>query len=630
MSVTFTAAPRIEFGDHELDGSISQRFERIVASFPEHLAVVHGAHKLSYADLNSAANRIAHLILALTTGPDAPVVLLMDNDLAMFGAVLGVLKAGRAYCAFDPSFPISRSSFMIDDLQSQLILTDTANLAHAQQLAGDALQVVNIATVNPALSSQNPQIALTPDTLAAIYYTSGSTGTPKGVERTHINMLHRCWIMEQSHPAYPGDVMSMLYPCSVGASISDFYVGLLSGATLAIYDLKRLGAGGLADWLINQQVTRLHLHTSVLRDMLDSLPADATFPSLRYVRPSDRLYRSDVERLWRVIPTHAKVVHGLASTEAGMITMITLDRDTLDNSEIVPMGYPVPGVELLLLDDDGASVPPGEVGEITVRSRFMARGYWRRPEFTAERFQADPVDGRFRIYKLGDLGRMRTDGCLELVGRKDQMVKVRGNRVELAEIEAALERLALVQRAAVVVRPNRTGEQVLIAYVLPADPALTTAAMLRQHLRQALPTYMMPSRIVIMESLPILANGKVDRQALPPAGSERPDIDTPYEAPRTPVEDQVAAIWADVLGLDCVGVHDSFLDLGGHSLQAARIVSRVMTTFQVDLPLSVLFSAPTVADMTLAVTQQQAARLDPAVLEVLLTELDATSNPEHD
>lgn len=543
MSVTVTAAPRIEFGAHELDGSIPQRFERIVASFAEQIAVVHGAHKLTYADLNRASNRIAHLVLAQAVRGDAPVALLLDNDIAMFGVILGVLKAGRAYCALDPSFPISRSSFMIDDLQSQLILTDTANLAQAQQLAGDALQVINVEMLDPTLYNLNPQIALTPATLAAIYYTSGSTGEPKGVERTHANMLHRCWIIEQSHPVQPGDVVSMLYPCSVGASISDFYVGLLSGATVAIYDVKRLGAGGLATWLISQQVTRLHLHTSVLRDMLDSLSADATFPSLRYVRPSDRLHRSDVERLWRVMPSHAKVVHGLASTEAGMITMITLDRDALDNSEIVPVGYAVPGVELLLLDDDGAPVPPGEVGEITVRSRFMARGYWRRPEFTAEKFQIDPVDSRFRTYKLGDLGRMRSDGCLELVGRKDQMVKVRGNRVELAEIEAALDRLEIVQRAAVVLRPNRAGEQVLIAYVLPAEPARTTAAMLRQYLRQALPTFMMPSRIVMMESLPILANGKVDRQALPPAGSDRPDLDTPYAEPRTPMEEQAAVIW---------------------------------------------------------------------------------------
>lgn len=629
MSVIATSAPRIEFGDHELDGSIPQRFERIVASFPEQIAVVHGAHKLSYSDLNSVANRIAHLILAQAAGSDAPVVLLMDNDLAIFGAVLGVLKAGRAYCAFDPSFPITRSSFMIDDLQSHLILTDTTNMTQAQQLAAEICQVVNVDAMDPTLSSQNPQIALTSDTLAAIYYTSGSTGTPKGVERTHMNMLHRCWIMEQSHPAYPGDVISMLYPCSVGASISDFYVGLLSGATLAIYDVKRLGADGLAAWLISQQVTRLHLHTSVLRDMLDALPSGVSFPSLRYVRPSDRLYRSDVERLWCVTPPGTVVVHGLASTEAGMITMITLDRNTPDSAEIVPMGTAVAGVELLLLDDAGAPVPTGEVGEIAVRSRFTARGYWRRPELTAEKFQIDPIDSRLRIFKLGDLGRMRPDGCLELVGRKDQMVKVRGNRVELAEIEAALDRLEIVQRAAVVLRPNRAGEQVLIAYVLPADPAMTTAAMLRQHLRQVLPTYMMPSRIVMMESLPILANGKVDRQALPPVGRDRPDLDTSFVEPRTLTEKQTAAIWADVLGFDRVGIHDGFLDLGGHSLQAARIVSRVMAAFQVDLPLSMLFDAPTVADMALKVTQQQAAQIDPFDLEELLAELDAINNPEH-
>ncbi len=629
MSKVFTDASRIELDERDLDGSIPQRFERIVASCAEQIAVMRGAHKLTYAELNRAANRIAHLILAQGAGRDAPVVLLFENDLATFGAVLGVLKAGRAYCALDPSFPISRSSFMIDDLQSQLILTDTTNLVQAQQLAGNTCQVVNVDGLDADLCSQNPKVTLGSDTLAAIYYTSGSTGTPKGVERTHANMLHRCWIMEQSHPVCLGDVVSMLYPCSVGASISDFYVGLLSGATLAIYDVKKLGAGGLANWLISEQVTRLHLHTSVLSDMLDGLPPGVSFPNLRYVRPSDRLLRSDVERLWRVTPPNVVIVHGLASTEAGMITMITLDRNTPDSAEIVPMGTAVPGMELLLLDDDGKPVPPGEVGEITVRSRFTARGYWRRPDLSAEKFQIDPLDSRLRIYKLGDMGRMRPDGCLELVGRKDQMVKVRGNRVELAEIERALERTEIVQRAAVVLRGNRDGEQVLIAYVLPTDPAMATAVTLRQHLRQVLPAYMMPSRIVMMERLPILANGKVDRQALPPAGSERPDLDTPYEAPRTPVEEQVAAIWADVLGLDCVGIRDGFLDLGGHSLQAARIVSRVMSAFQVDLPLSVLFSAPTVAEMALTVTQQQAAHFDPSELEEFLAELDAINSPEH-
>ncbi|MFN2137651.1 MAG: non-ribosomal peptide synthetase, partial [Candidatus Promineifilaceae bacterium] len=473
---------------------------------------------------------------------------------------------------------------------------------------------------------------LGPDRLAGVYYTSGTTGEPKGIERTHGNFLHKSLIAQLYTPLRAGSVVALLYACTYGASTGDIYPTLLSGATISMLDARRTDPLRLARWLVEQEVSHLHLHSSILSALLDFLADDAFFPDLLYVQPSQRLFHKDVARLWRHLPPQAIVVHRLSSTETGPIALLQLHRDDRHDGArdgaIVPVGYPPPGVELSIIDETGAQVEVGEIGEIVARGRFLPHRYWRRPEMSAQRFQVDPDDSRYRIVKLGDMGRFHADGCLELAGRGDHMVKIRGHRVELDEIESRLEQLPVVQRSVVIVRPDSFQDQMLIAYVQMKDSTGVDIGSLRAQLRLFLPDDMIPSRLIIVDRLPTLPNGKVDRAALPPPNTDRPTLDTPYFAPRTPVEMRVAAIWTSVLGLEEVGIYDSFLELGGHSLLAGRIVSQVLHEFQVDIPVSELFESPTVAHMALVITQRQAEKLDQATLQQLLFDLEDADGQE--
>jgi acyl carrier protein len=287
----------------------------------------------------------------------------------------------------------------------------------------------------------------------------------------------------------------------------------------------------------------------------------------------------------------------------------------------------VPGKEIVLLDDERKIVECDNVGEIAVRSRYLATGYWQRADLTEAKFIPDPDGGDARLYLTGDLGRMGQDGCLELLGRKDFMVKIRGYRVELAEIERSLVALDTIVDAIVVARVKQTGDTQLVAYVVPADQIPTVSA-LRRALAKNLPDYMIPSIYVLLDALPLTPNGKVDRRALPEPGNGRPELGTPHVLPRTPIEAELAKVWAEALSLDQVGVYDNFFDLGGHSLSATRVVAKVVKKFQLEIPLQSLFSAPTVAEMAALIETHQGKKVGDRDLERMLAELESLSEQE--
>jgi acyl carrier protein len=294
----------------------------------------------------------------------------------------------------------------------------------------------------------------------------------------------------------------------------------------------------------------------------------------------------------------------------------------------VPLGYGVPDKEVFLLDEAGQEVSANQIGEIAVRSKHLALGYWRRPDLTRAAFIPDPGGGDERLYLTGDLGMMRPDGCLIHMGRKDFQVKIRGNRVEVAEIEAELLELDSIQAAVVHAQADDGGEQRLVAYIVPAAGKAPTISELRRALAPTLSDYMIPSVFVFLETLPVVPNGRVDRRALPDPGKSRPKLDAPFVAPRTPVEEKMAQIWAEVLALDRVGIQDNFFELGGHSLAATRIISQVIKHFQLELPLRSLFGSPTVAEMAAVITEHQAKKFGEKDLERILAELESMSEEE--
>jgi acyl carrier protein len=342
--------------------------------------------------------------------------------------------------------------------------------------------------------------------------------------------------------------------------------------------------------------------------------------------PTGQLFRSDVERLWQHFPATCRLISRYSSTETGMVCRMVIHPDTVIQSAIVPVGYPLPDKEVSLLDEAGQPVGVGQVGEIVVRSRYLSIGYWRRPALTDQVFSTEP-DQDQRLYHTGDLGRMSADGCLEFIGRKDEQVKIRGYRVEPGAVVAALHCLPAIRAAAVNVEETQPGEKRLIAYLVSSSKPAPTISKMRSDLAALLPEYMIPAAFILLEQLPLTTNGKLDYKRLPKPNGERPTLATVYRAPRTTFEEILATLWSEILGVQPIGIDDNFLDLGGHSLAATRIITQILTQFRVDLPLRALFEAPTIADMAIVITQHQAARMDDRALEQLLTTLEMSTPP---
>ena len=477
--------------------------------------------------------------------------------------------------------------------------------------------------------SDPPFLSLSPAALAWILYTSGSTGQPKGVVQTHRNVLH--FVMNYNNGLHlcAEDRLAVLSSFSVNAANHDIFTALLNGASLYPLNIKECGVGRLVDWLIRHEITIYHSVPSVFRHFLDSLIDEVKFPSVRVIRfGGESTSKRDVELYKRHFSRDCILVNRLGSTETGTLRWYFMDQSSPIEGNIVPVGYPVEDNEILLLDESGKEVSIDAIGEIAVKSRYVTPGYWRKPDLTKASFLPGSERADERIYRTGDVGRLLPNGCLIHLGRKDFQVKIRGHRIEIAEIEMALLDHPAIKQAIVVPREDYADDRRLAAYLVAATRPAPAISELRSFLKETLPDYMIPSTWMFMEAFPLAPNGKVDRQALPPPSSTRPELDTVFVAPRTPIESRLAQIWSEVLSIDQVGVNDNFLDLGGHSLAATRVVSQVIKHFQVDLPLQSLFQSPTVAEMTRLITEHRVKKLSEDELQSILKDLESMSDEQ--
>lgn len=522
-----------------------------------------------------------------------------------FGFSLGVLKAGKITVPLDPSYPSGRTSYMLEDSQASLILTNNQNLSLARESARSGIQPLNIDNLDANLSIQDPGLSISPDTLAYILYTSGSTGLPKGVTQNHRNLLHQIMIYTSTLHICAEDRLTLLTSVT-GQAMNTIFDALLNGAVLYPLNVREEGVTHLADLLIQQEITIYFSGSPLFRRFIDTLTGGEEFSKLRVVRlASQTVFKSDVELYKKHFSPVCVFVNGLSSSETGKVRIYYVDKDTEITTSTVPVGFPVDDKDVRLVDDDGNDVGFNQVGEIEVRSPYLRLGYWGKPELTQETFQSDPGGGNRRIYRMGDMGRMLPNGCLELLGRKDFQVKIRGYRVEVAEVETALLELTSIKEAVVLAREDSAGEQRLVAYLVPATEPAPTLGELRNFLRGKLPDHMVPPYYVFLNVLPQLPNGKVDRLALPAPGQGRPDLETPFVRPRTPLLEMLAGIWADVLDIDRVGIHDDFMELGGDSLLAAAMMAEVEAKFAKQLPLAVMFEASTVAQLAEKLAQER-------------------------
>jgi acyl-coenzyme A synthetase/AMP-(fatty) acid ligase/acyl carrier protein len=508
-------------------------------------------------------------------------------------------------------------------------LTDNNNIYLAKDLASDTRHLLQMNDMDVARSTENPGLFIPPDAIASIFYTSGSTGEPKGVIQNHRNVLHRVMIDTNHFHICPEDRLSLLTSPGYSVSLRNLFDALLNGTVLCPFNVEAEGLAHLADWLIQEEITIYFSVPSVFHHAVDGSAKAVHMTTVRLIDlTGEPVTKEDIVLYKKFFPCHCILVNSLGSNEAGIVRRYFIDHDTEIRGNMVPVGYEIESKDVLLLDEFGDEVGINEMGQIAVKSRYLSPGYWRKPDLTQEVFLCSPEGSEERIYLTRDLGRLRPDGCLIHLGREDFQVKIRGQRIEVAEIEMALVDLEAIKEAVVVSRENRSGDRRLVAYLVPSKHPTPSIATLRRELALRLPDYMIPSLYMWVDQLPLTPNKKVDRRALPPPNESRPLLHTPFVAPRTPVEATIAKIWTEVLCLEQVGVHDNFFECGGHSLAAARIVSRVTKTFHLRLPLKALFDSPTVAEMAQVIIETQAELTEQRNLVQALSELESLSDEE--
>jgi len=563
---------------------------------PQATALVFAEQRIDYAELNRRANRLAHRLIEAGVGPDVRVGLAVERSFDMVIGLLAVLKAGGAYVPLDPDYPSERLAYMLDDSGVQLLLTQAPLLGQLPIPQGLETLILGESSFE-TYSEQNPAVALDGENLAYVIYTSGSTGQPKGAGNRHSALLNRLQWMQEAYGLSAADSVLQKTPFSFDVSVWEFFWPLMTGSRLVIAAPGDHRDPARLIHLINaEQVTTLHFVPSMLQAFLQDAAVSSCRSLQRIVCSGEALPVDAQQQVFAKLP-HAGLYNLYGPTEAAIDvthwTCVDEGRDT------VPIGRPIANLGCYLLDDNFEPVPVGVLGELYLGGAGLARGYHRRPALTAERFIAHPFVHGERLYRTGDLARYREDGVIEYAGRIDHQVKLRGLRIELGEIEARLLEHEQVREAAVLAVDGKY----LVGYLVLHHAGDDWREVLGAHLAEHLPDYMVPAQWVLLEQMPLSPNGKLDRKALPKADASL--MAREYVAPQSELEQQVAAIWAEVLHVQRVGLHDNFFELGGHSLLATQVVVRLRERLHAEFDVKSIFTAPTLADFSAYVAAQQ-------------------------
>ncbi len=615
-----------ELANDAIDQSISARFEKIGRMYPNRLAVKVGDHALTYEELNRYANCIAYAILDKRGPGSEPIALLFDHGIDAIAAIFAVLKAGKFFLALNPVSPEERNARALADSGTPLVVTTARHQSLVETFGRGLVPSLNIETLGKD-DPTDPVLHRPTADIAVLTYTSGSTSEPKGVVQTHRHLLHSFRIQTDEMRITIDDRVTLLHSLSFATAYSNLLAALLNGAALFPLDMKTVAPSELTRWVGGQKITVIHLPPTSFREFAESFGANLPLHQLRLIRLSGAPITERDFKLYQAnFPAGTLLNITMGSTELRGICSAVLDRNYVFPTDGAPVGYARPGKQIVMLDDLGRVVENGHIGEIAVRSKYADAEYWQPSMRGRTLVQRTTEDGE-RVSLTGDLGKKLDDGFVIHLGRKDFMVKVRGYRVDLSEIERALLAHPQLIAAAVVAWDRESEEKHLTAYVVARESNTPTVNQLRDFLSERLADYMMPSAFMFLQSLP-LTNGKLDRTALPRPDHKRPNLEQPYVPPRSEFEKELARIWTEVLGIDTVGIHDNFFDLGGHSLAASRVISRVIQTFQLEMPFKALFDAPTVAEMAVIITQNQAKRASDEDVAQMLREVEAMTEEE--
>ncbi|MDZ8093916.1 MAG: non-ribosomal peptide synthase/polyketide synthase [Nostoc sp. DedQUE05] len=640
--------------DYPQDKFIHQLFEEQVQRTPDAVAVVFENQQLTYHELNCQANQLAHYLRYLGVGADVLVGICVERSLEMVVGLLGILKAGGAYVPLDPEYPQDRLSFMLEDAQVSVLLSQQHLVEKLPEHQARVVCLDSEWQIIPQSNQHNPITGIQTSNLAYVIYTSGSTGKPKGVLNTHLGICNRLLWMQQAYELTEIDCVLQKTPFSFDVSVWEFFWPLLTGARLVV--AKPGGhkdSNYLVKLILEQQVTTLHFVPSMLQIFVEEESIKNCSSLKRVICSGEALPLELQERFFASLKCQ---LHNLYGPTEAAIDVTFWECQPESNLKTVPIGRPIDNTQIYILDQNLQPVPVGVPGELHIGGAGLARGYLNRPELTQEKFIPNPFEkaggstlaslrdrrrtlsnrrqdlterlalsgaersrsraGGSKLYKSGDLARYLPDGNIEYLGRIDNQVKIRGFRIELGEIEAALSQHKDVQTSVVIVCEDIRSDKRIVAYIVPEPQITPTINQLRSFLKEKLPEYMVPSNFVALDSLPLTPNGKIDRRALPvPETSSK--LSNKYVAPRTPIEEILAQIWVQVLKVELVGRHDNFFELGGHSLLATQLISRIRTNFQVELPLRSLFAAPTIAELAPNIQRLQQQDLElsaPAIL----------------
>lgn len=619
--------------------SIDQLFDQQAERTPDALAVIldrvdhHGQYlTLSYADLRERSNILAGYLHNLGVGVDDPIAIMVERSLEMVVGLFGILKAGGAYIPIDPEYPAERVAFMLEDTKAKILITQHHLLSRLPEISPEGLFVIPLDNqwneIEQLDSNKKPsteELHFNNNRLVNIIYTSGSTGKPKGVMVEHRSLVNHALNFQEITELGINERVMQFLSLGFDAAGEEIFPALISGSTLVLPGSSRELSGlDLMDVCERHGVTHLHLPAAYWHLMVDDLVTHdkPISPKLRILVVGGESPSPEKVSAWVKLTNRRQrsvedtrplcFINAYGPTEATIAATYykTYCAEDNDLSQRLPIGRPLDGVQIYLLDPQSRPVPIGVAGEIYIGGKGVTRGYLNRPELTAERFIPDTfsTETGARLYRTGDLGRYLEDGNIEFIGRVDQQVKVRGFRIELEEIENVLMQNPKILSAVVLAREDTPGNKRLVAYITSRDDSekpvdggtgsdALSASLLRTYLQSKLPEYMVPSGFVLMDAMPLTATGKIDRRALPPPEGILTGLEDRYMAPRTPVETLLVGIWEQVLGITAISIYDSFFDLGGHSLLATQVASRIRTVFEVELPLRNLFEATTVAKL---------------------------------
>jgi amino acid adenylation domain-containing protein len=568
---------------------IPELVARRAVETPDAVAVTAGAQILSYGELDCRANRLARYLRSLGVGTDVVVGLCLPRSLDMVVGALGILKAGGAYLPMDPVWPPDRLTFILEDAQSPVLIT---NLSVAQRLPSGRQKIVNLGAPQISAQPADPLPAkIRRDDLAYVIYTSGSTGKPKGVEITHGGLANLVSWHQQEFSVTSADRASHLAGLSFDAAVWELWPYLAIGASVHLVDeITRNSAEFLQDWLVSQGITISFVPTPLAEHLL--IMEWPRNPVLRILLTGgDTLHHyPSVSLPFVLVNNYGPTEYTVVATSGAMLP----DRH---DGMLPPIGRAIANTRIHLLDEQLRPVPAGTVGEIYIAGAGLARGYRNRPDLTAEKFIPDPFTAERggRLYKTGDLARLLPDGQIAFLGRADDQIKIRGFRIEPNEIVCALNQHPDVRESLVLAREDASGQKRLAAYLALKPESGLTHTVLRDYLRDYLPEYMLPAAFVRLDAFPLTPHGKIDRAALPAPDPGNTIQDEISAGPRTGTQQRVIEILTQLLGLKKIGLNDNFFLLGGHSLLGAQLIARLREAFGVELPLRSVFDAPTVA-----------------------------------